>query len=169
MSVNVSVKQFDQSDFVKNIELALKASGANPKLVQLELTESMLASDTQAIIDKMLHLKRLGLLISLDDFGTGYSSLSYLQKLPIDQLKIDQSFVADIDTSAPDKALAATIISLSKNLDLEVIAEGVETNEQLNFLKSKGCDLYQGFLLAKPCQPVIIEELAWETNLRPET
>ena len=166
MSVNVSVKQFDQSDFVNKIELALKESGVNPKLVQLELTESMLASDTKSIIDKMLHLKSLGLLISLDDFGTGYSSLSYLQKLPIDQLKIDQSFVADIDTSAPDKDLAATIISLSKNLDLEVIAEGVETNEQLNFLKSKGCDLYQGFLLAKPCQAVIIEELVWETIVR---
>lgn len=150
MSVNVSAKQFAQPDFVNLVEEVLHTSGANPNKIQLELTESMLINDTQDIIDKMIQLKQLGLLISLDDFGTGYSSLSYLQKLPLDQLKVDQAFVWDINTTDPQRSLAATIVAMGLSLDLEVIAEGVETPEQLEFLKSQGCKLFQGYLLGKP-------------------
>ena len=150
ISVNVSAKQFAQPDFVKLVEETLHSTGANPNKIQLELTESMLVSDTQDIIDKMIQLKRLGLLISLDDFGTGYSSLSYLQKLPIDQLKVDQAFVWDINPHDPQRSLASTIVAMGISLDLEVIAEGIETAEQLEFLKGIGCELFQGYLLGKP-------------------
>lgn len=150
MSVNVSARQFARADFVQQVEQILILSGANPQRIQLELTESMLVNDTQDIINKMKKLKQLGLLISLDDFGTGYSSLSYVQKLPLDQLKVDQSFIRDINPDDPQRSLAATIVALGLSLDLEVIAEGIETPEQMAFLKERGCHLYQGFLLGKP-------------------
>ena len=150
ISVNVSARQFVRPDFVQQVEHVLLSSGANPQRLQLELTESMLVDDTRDIIDKMLQLKRLGLLISLDDFGTGYSSLSYLQKLPLDQLKVDQSFVWDINPQDPRRSLAATIIALGRSLDLEVIAEGIETPEQMAFLQAQGCHLFQGYLLGRP-------------------
>ncbi|MGO3344312.1 MAG: bifunctional diguanylate cyclase/phosphodiesterase [Marinomonas sp.] len=150
MSINVSVLQFSHVDFVSEVKSALAETKANPAFIQLELTESMLVRDQLDIIQKMQSLKKLGVLISLDDFGTGYSSLSYLQQLPIDQLKIDQSFTRAIEESEKQASLAASIIGLGHNLGMEVIAEGVETQEQLEWLKSHGCDLYQGFLLARP-------------------
>ncbi|MGO3405957.1 EAL domain-containing protein [Marinomonas sp.] len=150
MSINVSVLQFTTVDFVSEVEEALTQTGVNPAQIQLELTESMLVRDQLDIIQKMQALKKLGVLISLDDFGTGYSSLSYLQQLPIDQLKIDQSFTRAIEESDKQASLAASIIGLGHNLGMEVIAEGVETQAQFDWLKNHGCDLYQGFLLGRP-------------------
>ncbi|REG82627.1 bifunctional diguanylate cyclase/phosphodiesterase [Marinomonas pollencensis] len=150
MSINVSVLQFTTVDFVSEVEEALRQTGVNPAQVQLELTESMLVRDQLDIIQKMQALKTLGVLISLDDFGTGYSSLSYLQQLPIDQLKIDQSFTRAIEESDKQASLAASIIGLGQNLGMEVIAEGVETQAQFEWLKNHGCNLYQGFLLGRP-------------------
>lgn len=150
MAVNVSVSQFAQPNFVANVAKALKKTGANPHLLKLELTESMLAKDVEDVIVKMFEIKALGVTFSLDDFGTGYSSLSYLKRLPLDQLKIDQSFVRDLFTDANDATIARTIIALGHSLSLSVIAEGVETIEQRNALAEMGCDAYQGYYFARP-------------------
>ena len=150
LSVNVSAVQFSQEDFVQQVQRILSEYDVVAGSLQLELTESMLAHDQQDIITKMSELKALGVQISLDDFGTGYSSLSYLHQLPIDQLKIDQSFVANIEQGEKNASLAESIISLGHNLGMEVIAEGVETEVQFNWLAEQGCDLFQGFGLAKP-------------------
>jgi diguanylate cyclase (GGDEF)-like protein/PAS domain S-box-containing protein len=157
MAVNVSVSQFAQPNFVANVAKALKKTGANPRLLKLELTESMLAKDVEDVIVKMFEIKALGVTFSLDDFGTGYSSLSYLKRLPLDQLKIDQSFVRDLFTDANDATIARTIIALGHSLSLSVIAEGVETLEQRNALAEMGCDAYQGYYFARP---VTAEDLA---------
>lgn len=150
MSVNVSAVQFSQENFVEQVQAILQHYNAPAQALQLELTESMLAHDQQDIISKMRALKALGVLISLDDFGTGYSSLSYLHRLPIDQLKIDQSFVNNIERGEKNASLAESIISLGHNLGMEVIAEGVETKAQFDWLVAQGCDLFQGFGLGKP-------------------
>lgn len=150
LSVNVSAVQFAQHDFVDRVKTILEEHNVPEQTLQLELTESMLAHDQQDIITKMRTLKSLGVLISLDDFGTGYSSLSYLHQLPIDQLKIDQSFVANIIEDKKIATLADSIISLGHNLGMEVVAEGVETQSQFTWLEQQGCDLFQGFGLAKP-------------------
>ncbi|WP_168927447.1 EAL domain-containing protein [Nitrincola alkalilacustris] len=150
MSVNVSARQFNQPDFVMQVHEVLTQTGASPRHLQIELTESSLVANTEEVISKMQQLKASGILISLDDFGTGYSSLAYLRQLPIDQLKIDQSFVNNITTGDHDATLATAIISLGHSLGLEVIAEGVETQEQFTFLRQQGCDLFQGYLLGKP-------------------
>ncbi len=157
MAVNVSVSQFAQPSFVANVEKALQKTGANPQLLKLELTESMLAKDVEDVIVKMFEIKALGVKFSLDDFGTGYSSLSYLKRLPLDQLKIDQSFVRDLLTDTNDATIARTIIALGHSLSLSVIAEGVETIEQRDALAVMGCDAYQGYYFARP---VAAESLA---------
>lgn len=157
MAVNVSVSQFAQPNFVANVAKALEKTGANPHLLKLELTESMLAKDVEDVIVKMFEIKALGVTFSLDDFGTGYSSLSYLKRLPLDQLKIDQSFVRDLLTDANDATIARTIIALGHSLSLSVIAEGVETLEQRNALAEMGCDAYQGYYFARP---VVAEDLS---------
>lgn len=157
MAVNVSVSQFAQPNFVANVAKALKKTGANPRLLKLELTESMLAKDVDDVIVKMFEIKALGVTFSLDDFGTGYSSLSYLKRMPLDQLKIDQSFVRDLFTDANDATIARTIIALGHSLSLSVIAEGVETLEQRNALAAMGCDAYQGYYFARP---VVAEDLS---------
>jgi diguanylate cyclase (GGDEF)-like protein/PAS domain S-box-containing protein len=150
MAVNVSVSQFANPNFVANVAKALTKTGANPQLLKLELTESMLVKDVDDVIVKMFELKAMGVTFSLDDFGTGYSSLSYLKRLPLDQLKIDQSFVRDLLTDANDAAIAHTIIALGHSLSLKVIAEGVETLEQRDTLAKMGCDAYQGYYFARP-------------------
>lgn len=157
MAVNVSVSQFAQPDFVANVDKALKKTGANPHLLKLELTESMLAKDVEDVVVKMVEIKALGVTFSLDDFGTGYSSLSYLKRLPLDQLKIDQSFVRDLLTDPNDAVIARTVVALGHSLGLTVIAEGVETREQRDALAQMGCDAYQGYYFARP---VPIEGLA---------
>ncbi|WP_313951994.1 EAL domain-containing protein [Accumulibacter sp.] len=150
VSVNVSARQFLQANFVEQVLTALSSSGANPHNLKLELTESMLLDNIQEMIAKMSALKDHGVGFSLDDFGTGYSSLSYLKRLPLDQLKIDQSFVRDLLTDPNDEVIARTIIALASTLGLSVIAEGVETVEQRDALASQGCNAYQGYLFSQP-------------------
>lgn len=157
MAVNVSASQFAQPTFVANVDKALKKTGADPRLLKLELTESMLLKDVEDVIVKMHEIKALGVTFSLDDFGTGYSSLAYLKRLPLDQLKIDQTFVRDLLNDPNDAAIAKTIIALGHSLNLKVIAEGVETAEQHLALVNMGCDAYQGYYFARP---VPIENLA---------
>jgi diguanylate cyclase (GGDEF)-like protein/PAS domain S-box-containing protein len=150
LAVNVSAKQFHQPNFVVQVQSALQRNAINPKLLKLELTESLLLNDIEDIIKKMNELNEIGCQLSLDDFGTGYSSLQYLKRLPLDQLKIDQSFVRDLASDNSDKAIVRTIISMAHSLKLDVIAEGVETEEQRQFLLKKGCTHYQGYLFGKP-------------------
>jgi EAL domain-containing protein (putative c-di-GMP-specific phosphodiesterase class I) len=150
LSVNVSARQFRQQDFVDDVIGLLNYTGANPHRLKLELTESLLVKDVEGTIEKMTALQQRGVGFSLDDFGTGYSSLSYLKRLPLDQLKIDQSFVRDLMTDPNDAAIARTVIALGHSLGLAVIAEGVETASQRDFLASQGCDAYQGYLFGRP-------------------
>jgi diguanylate cyclase (GGDEF)-like protein/PAS domain S-box-containing protein len=150
LAVNVSAKQFRQSDFVVRVQRVLLDSGAKPSHLKLELTESMVLENVENTIAKMRELKLLGLSFSMDDFGTGYSSLQYLKQLPLDQIKIDRSFVRDIASDANDAAIVQAIIAMSDALALNVIAEGVETDEQREFLDEHGCHAFQGFLFGKP-------------------
>jgi EAL domain-containing protein (putative c-di-GMP-specific phosphodiesterase class I) len=150
IAVNISARQLRDPDFVKNVLTTLDRTGADPKNLKLELTESMFVDDVEAVIAKMKELKSHGLTFSLDDFGTGYSSLAYLRRLPLDQLKIDQAFVRDILVDASSGAIAQSIISLSRAMGLSVIAEGVETEAQREFLAQLGCHLYQGYLFSRP-------------------
>lgn len=150
LAVNVSARQFRQAQFVEQIIQVIKNTGANPKRLKIELTESMLLDDVEDIIQKMSQLQALGVRFALDDFGTGYSSLSYLKRLPLDQLKIDQSFVRDVLIDPHDAAIATTIVALAKSMGLTVIAEGVETIEQQLFLANQGCFAYQGYLYSRP-------------------
>ena len=150
VAVNVSAHQIRQTDFVDQVLAVLADTGANPQRLKLELTESLLVSNVEDIIAKMTLLKSKGVGFSLDDFGTGYSSLSYLKRLPLDQLKIDQSFVSEVLTDSNDAAIAKMIVALAESLGLAVIAEGVETEEQRNFLAESGCHAYQGYLFSKP-------------------
>jgi EAL domain-containing protein (putative c-di-GMP-specific phosphodiesterase class I) len=150
IAVNVSARQFRHPDFVAQVLDILRITGARPQRLKLELTESLLLQDVEDIIGKMNALKARGVGFSLDDFGTGYSSLSYLKRLPLDQLKIDQGFVRDVLSDPNDAAIAKTILALAHSLDLQVVAEGVETQGQLEFLKSNGCKAFQGYLFGRP-------------------
>jgi EAL domain-containing protein (putative c-di-GMP-specific phosphodiesterase class I) len=150
MAVNVSAHQFRQSDFVDSVLATLARTNANPKRLKLELTESMLIDDVEAVITRMGALKAYGVAFSLDDFGTGYSSLAYLKRLPLDQLKIDQGFVRNIVTDPNDAAIAKMVVVLAESLGLAVIAEGVELQAQADFLAHLGCHAYQGYLFSKP-------------------
>ncbi len=150
LAVNVSAKQFHQDDFVAQVQRVLLDSGAEPSLLKLELTESMVLENVEDTIRKMHELKRLGVSFSMDDFGTGYSSLQYLKRLPLDQIKIDQSFVRDITNDPNDAAIVQTIIAMTQALGLKVIAEGVETEAQREFLERHGCQAFQGYLFARP-------------------
>lgn len=150
LAVNVSAKQFRQADFVDQVSAVLERTGANPYKLKLELTESLLVSNVEDIIIKMATLKAKGVSFSLDDFGTGYSSLTYLKRLPLDQLKIDQSFVRDVLIDLNDAAIAKMIVALAESMGLSVIAEGVENDEQRGFLADQGCHAYQGYLFSHP-------------------
>ncbi len=150
LAVNVSPRQFRQLDFVEQVLDLISKTGANPQKLKLELTESLLLDDVENVIATMAALKAHGIGFSLDDFGTGYSSLSYLKRLPLDQLKIDQSFVRDVMTDPDDAVIVKTIITLGQSLGLAVIAEGVETEEQRHFLERQGCRTYQGYLFGRP-------------------
>lgn len=150
IAVNVSAKQFHQAEFVEQIKSAVQRHAINPALLKLELTESMLLEKIEETIACMNTLKKVGVQFSLDDFGTGYSSLQYLKRLPLDQIKIDQSFVRDIATDSSDTAIVRTIIAMAESLDLEVIAEGVETEEQKELLMSMDCICCQGYLFGRP-------------------
>ncbi|MEC5217347.1 diguanylate cyclase (GGDEF)-like protein/PAS domain S-box-containing protein [Actimicrobium sp. GrIS 1.19] len=150
LAVNVSAQQFRQADFVETLAAMLRRHGTVAARLKLELTESVVLNDVNDVVSKMYALKGLGVKLSMDDFGTGYSSLAYLKQLPLDQIKIDQSFVRDITTDPNDAVMVKTIIDLAKNFRLHVIAEGVETESQLAFLQLHGCMAYQGYLFSRP-------------------
>lgn len=150
LAVNVSATQLRQADFVDRTFAILEENNVDPRLLKIELTESMLIEDIEDTIMKMRRLKARGVGFSLDDFGTGYSSLSYLKQLPLDQLKIDRSFVRDVLTDSNDAVIAKSIVVLGKSLDLSLVAEGVESPAQHEFLVAAGCDVFQGYLYARP-------------------
>jgi len=150
MAVNVSAHQFHRADFVETVLAVLKETGARPSRLKLELTESLLLKDVEGTIEKMKRLKQIGVGFALDDFGTGYSSLSYLHRLPLDQLKIDHSFIWDAFHEGHGAAIVRIIVALGKALKMSVLAEGVETASQFSFIVAEGCQAYQGYLLSKP-------------------
>ena len=160
LSVNVSARQLTRPDFVDTVMSILQSTGADPRKIKLELTEGVLVSDVDNTIAKMKALKSVGIGFSMDDFGTGYSSLSFLKLLPLDQLKIDQGFVRDILVDANDAAIAKMVIALADSLGLAVIAEGVETKAQHDFLAAQGCLAYQGYWYGKPSTLEAFEILA---------
>lgn len=167
LSVNVSARQFRQQDFVDLVRRALESSGANPARLKLELTESIVLEDIAGSIAKMQEIKALGVSFSMDDFGTGYSSLAYLTQLPLDELKIDGSFVHNLGIKPTDAVIVQTIVAMADTLGIEVIAEGVETMAQQNFLGSIGCIFYQGYLYSKPVPLAEFERLLsveWATD-----
>jgi diguanylate cyclase (GGDEF)-like protein len=159
MAVNISARQFRLPNFVEQVLALIDHTTARPDKLKLELTESLLLENAEDIIAKMNALKACGVSFSIDDFGTGYSSLSYLKRLPLDQLKIDQSFVRDILTDLNDAAIARTVVALAQSLGLAVIAEGVETEGQRDFLASAGCHAYQGYLFSRPVPSADFEVL----------
>nr|WP_229508110.1 EAL domain-containing protein [Massilia sp. Dwa41.01b] len=159
-AVNVSVRQFLQPDFVAETLAILHESGADPARLKLELTETLMIEGVEETIGKMRALREHGIRFSLDDFGTGYSSLSYLKRLPLDQLKIDQSFVRDVLDDPNDASIARSVVALGKSLGLGIIAEGVETEAQRSFLAGIGCDNWQGYLFSRPVDARTLEELA---------
>jgi diguanylate cyclase (GGDEF)-like protein len=168
LSVNVSARQFRQPTFVAEVAQVMLETGVNPHLLKLELTESLVLDNVDDTIAKMTELKALGVRFSVDDFGTGYSSLAYLTSLPLDQLKIDQSFVRNIGIKESDGVIVQTIIGMARNLGLEVIAEGVETPAQREFLARHGCTLYQGYLLGKPAPLAEFEALLAVASCSPD-
>ncbi|MCK9201871.1 MAG: EAL domain-containing protein [Gallionella sp.] len=169
LAVNVSAHQFRQSDFVGKVTAITHLHGVDPARLKLELTESVILNDVADVMAKMRALKNIGVKLSMDDFGTGYSSLSYLKQLPLDQLKIDQSFVRDIATNSNDAVMIQTIIDMAQNFGISVIAEGVETEAQLNFLKQNGCMVYQGYLFSKPVPIGEFEQKVMTFSARPKT
>ncbi|MFY0655852.1 MAG: EAL domain-containing protein [Neptunomonas phycophila] len=150
VAVNLSMRQFFDPDLLTKISSALKESGLPAEQLELEITESMIMDDVQAVIDTLHKLKALGVSLAIDDFGTGYSSLSYLKKLPFDYLKVDASFVRDIPHDKNDMEITSAVIAMAHKLGIKVIAEGIETSEQLAFLRENDCEMGQGYLLAKP-------------------
>ncbi len=150
LSVNLSVRQFQQPDLAERLSTIVQETGFDFKFLDLEITESAIMSEPEVAVRTLNELRQLGIKISLDDFGTGYSSLSYLKRLPIDILKIDKSFVDDVTNNSDDAALVEAIITLAHTLNLKVVAEGIETNEQLEFLQRLNCDEWQGYLFSKP-------------------
>ena len=164
LAVNVSAVQFHQSDFVAQVNEVLKQTTIIPSRLKLELTESMVLDDVADTIAKMHALKQMGVRFSMDDFGTGYSSLAYLTQLPLDQLKIDQSFVRNLGAKSTDAVIIQTIVGMARNLGMEVIAEGVETQEQHEFLEKIGCMAYQGYYFSKP---VPLEEFEKKLRMLP--
>jgi EAL domain-containing protein (putative c-di-GMP-specific phosphodiesterase class I) len=165
IAINVSSLQFQQADFVDSVAAVLQEHAFPPARLELELTESILIQDVDETLKRLDALARLGVKLAIDDFGTGYSSLSYLKRFPIHKLKIDRSFVSELPDHESDAAIVSAIISMAAALRLRVIAEGVETNEQRIFLRSAGCDEYQGFLCAPALAPLAFEELAFTIGL----
>ena len=159
LAVNVSERQFRRDDFVAQVRQVLQDTGADPTRLKLELTESLLQSQVEATIAKMRSLRALGIRFSMDDFGTGYSSLSYMTQLPLDQVKIDKFFVGGIGRDPKVELIVQTIVGMARNLDVELIAEGVETVEQQRFLARNGCLLCQGYLFSRPLPPADFEAM----------
>jgi len=158
VAVNVSACQFQGGDLLDTVTQVLEETGMNPQYLQFEITEGAAMRDADSTITTLNQLRQMGIRIAIDDFGIGHSSLSYLSRFPIDVLKIDRSFVDDLSTDPNDAAIASTIIAMAKTLSLKVIAEGVETEDQLAFLKEQGCDEMQGFLFGEPVPAEEFEE-----------
>jgi len=166
VAVNVSSHQFQSDSLVDDVLGAASSAGIDPSLLELEITESVLLQDAESTSAALNRLKEAGVALSVDDFGTGYSSLSYLKRFPIDTLKIDQSFVKDLHTDQDDAAICAAILAMAQQLGLNVVAEGVETQEQLDFLRHHNCNQIQGFLCSPPLPPtkfiMFLNKLAME-------
>ena len=162
LSVNFSARQFQQATFIASVAEILQETNLDPRWLELELTESSIMKEPEQAIEKLHELKLMGIKVAIDDFGTGYSSLNYLKRFPIDTLKIDKTFVSDVCKDPHDTAIVRAIITLGHALDLTVIAEGVETQEQLQYLSSLGCDVVQGFLFSKSLEARVFEELLIE-------
>lgn len=159
VAVNVSARQFLESSLTSQVASALRSAGLDPRWLELELTESLIMRDVEGAIERMHELKQLGVSLAIDDFGTGYSSLSTLRRFPLSRLKIDRSFIADIPSKTSDMAITSAIVSLGRTLELEVVAEGVETEEQAHFLAGAGCEMFQGYLFARPLPASEVEDL----------
>jgi EAL domain-containing protein (putative c-di-GMP-specific phosphodiesterase class I) len=159
MAVNISGVQFRQRDLVDTVAQALRTSGLAAECLEIEITESVVMQNPSETIVTLEKLSEMGVLISVDDFGTGYSSLSYLKRFPIDKLKIDRSFIRDVSSDMDDAAIVRATIGLAHNLRLSVVAEGVETADQLQFLRSLGCDEYQGYFKSQPLTPHDFERM----------
>ena len=159
MSVNLSARQLARAELVGEVAAALDTSGVAPECISLEITESVLMEDVEASLGAIKALRALGVRLGIDDFGTGYSSLGYLKRLPVDTVKVDQSFVDGLGTDAEDSAIVAAVVNLGHTLSLNVVAEGVETEEQLAELVALGCDSAQGFLFAPALPPAEFEAL----------
>jgi diguanylate cyclase (GGDEF)-like protein len=159
VAVNISAVQFRRLDLVDTVRCALTDAGIDAQYLEIELTETAVMSDPEESVDILERLSRMGVIVSVDDFGTGYSSMSYLRRFPIDKLKIDRSFITNVMTSADDAAIVQAIISLAHSLRLTVVAEGVETAEQVAFLQKHGCDQYQGYYFSRPVEAAAFAEL----------
>lgn len=159
VAVNVSPKEFQQKNFIQNIENVLLETGLKPQWLELEMTESLAMQNINSAVEIIQKLRDMGLRVALDDFGTGYSSLNYLKRLPIDMLKIDRSFVNNMSVNSAEEKIARAVIALANSMDLEVLAEGVETKEQISLLKEYGCHLVQGYYYSKPVPAQKFEEL----------
>jgi EAL domain-containing protein (putative c-di-GMP-specific phosphodiesterase class I) len=159
MSVNVSMRQLETDSLVQDVHAALTRHGLPPSSLVIEVTESTLMRDANATVSRLRKLKDLGVLIAIDDFGTGYSSLAYLRQFPVDVLKIDRSFVAEMDGSADSNALIHTLVELGRTLGLVTLAEGIEEDSQLEGLRNEQCDSGQGFIFSRPVDPATIEAL----------
>ena len=164
MTVNVSSIQFRQDNFIETVSRILSDTGLEPHYLQLELTESTIMQHSETTIKKLLALQALGVQTSIDDFGTGYSSLKYLKHFPLDTLKIDTSFVRDLVTSTNDQSIVKAIITLAHNFNLKVVAEGVETREQLTYLREHGCEAAQGYLICPPVNSVVMAQFTKKKN-----
>jgi EAL domain-containing protein (putative c-di-GMP-specific phosphodiesterase class I) len=164
VAVNVAAQQFRRGNLLDVIQRALNDTGLEPHCLELELTESSVMTNPEESVAILEHLSRMGVLVSVDDFGTGYSSMSYLRRFPIDKLKIDRGFIRDLMTRHEDVSIVQAIISLAHSLKLKVIAEGVETPEQLGFLLSMGCDQYQGFHFSPPLPATEFRKLVREVQ-----
>jgi predicted signal transduction protein with EAL and GGDEF domain len=159
ISVNISVMQLLQDNFTEMVETVLEITGLSPSLLELEITESIIMESPDLIVEKLKTLREKGISIALDDFGTGYSSLAYLRKIPITTLKIDKLFIDDISSAECNTALTDSIIDLGHKIGLTIVAEGVETSHQLEYLESNKCDMIQGYLFSKPLPPVEVEKV----------
>jgi EAL domain-containing protein (putative c-di-GMP-specific phosphodiesterase class I) len=162
VAVNMSGRQLQEADVVESVRRVLERTAIDPALLELEITESTLMQEGDEAVKVLHRLKAMGLSISIDDFGTGYSSLSYLKRLPIDRLKIDRSFIMNVTTDPDDEAIVKAIMAVAHSLKLKVIAEGVETQQTLQFLKSHNCDEAQGYLFSRPVPPDQFAQILWK-------
>jgi EAL domain-containing protein (putative c-di-GMP-specific phosphodiesterase class I) len=165
MAINLSARQFSDKGFLEMVNRVLDDTGMDPAWLEMEITESQVMRQTDGMIMLLNQLSDMGIHLAIDDFGTGYSSLSYLKRLPIQKLKIDQSFVRDITVDPNDAAIVTAIINMARSLDLDTIAEGVETAGQLALLRSKGCKVGQGYYFSPPVSAELLNEMFRQNNM----